>query len=436
MLQWLKFRAASISEVVKDLKEHVKSINPSRIRSIPVPAKPSPACRTGLCGAIPNLRLHPVHATPSLGIGNMETLKILMFNWRCWLNPEMGGAEVFTREVAKRWVRAGHEVTLFTSEFPSCKKEECVDGIRVVRSGGKYSVYLKAREHYRKVFSKEGYDVIIDEINTRPFFTPKFVNNGEKIVALIHQLAREYWFYETPFPISYIGYYFLEKRWLGNYVDVPTVTVSESTKQDLLNLGFRRVFVVPEGLNFKPLNEVPWKEGYPVIVYAGRLKRAKRPDHAIKAFKIVKEKFPEARLWIIGDGYFRKELERMAFEGVRFFSGLSNEERRELIKRAWILVHPSVREGWGLNVIEANALGTPCVAYDVPGLRDSVVDGVTGLLVGNGDVKDLADKVVTVLKDEALRERLSRNALENAKKFSWDKTAERFEKVIEGTLRG
>ncbi|MGQ9513825.1 MAG: glycosyltransferase family 4 protein, partial [Thermoproteota archaeon] len=114
----------------------------------------------------------------------------------------MGGAEVFTREVCKRWVEWGHEVTLFTSEFDGCRREEVVDGVRVVRAGGRYSVYWKAKRYYKKYFSKDGYDIVIDEINTRPFLTPKFVNNGEKIVSLIHQLAREYWFYETPFPIS------------------------------------------------------------------------------------------------------------------------------------------------------------------------------------------------------------------------------------------
>jgi len=348
----------------------------------------------------------------------------------------MGGAEVFTYEVAKRWVRAGHEVTLFTSEFPNCKSEEVVDGVRVVRAGGKYSVYWKAKTYYRKRFSKESYDVVIDEINTRPFLTPKFVDNGERIIALIHQLAREYWFYETPFPISYIGYYFLEKRWLRNYVNVPTVTVSESTRQDLLSLGFKRVFVVPEGLNFTPLSEIPEKEDFPVVVYAGRLKRAKRPDHALRAFKIVKEKFPNAELWIIGDGPFRKDLERMAGEGVNFFVGLSNEERRRLLARAWVLVNPSAREGWGLNVIEANALGTPCVAYDVAGLRDSVRNGETGLLVPNGDVEVLANAIIKVLSDDGLRERLSRNAIKWAGRFSWDKTAEEFLKVFGSVVGG
>lgn len=110
----------------------------------------------------------------------MANLKILWFNWRCWLNPAMGGAEIFTREVAKRWVNYGHEVTLFTSEFPGCKKEEIVDGVKIFRSGGNYSVYSHAKEFYSKQFKNEHYDFIIDEINTRPFFAQNFRKNGKR----------------------------------------------------------------------------------------------------------------------------------------------------------------------------------------------------------------------------------------------------------------
>jgi glycosyltransferase involved in cell wall biosynthesis len=349
----------------------------------------------------------------------------------------MGGAEVFTREIAKRMVEKGHEVTLFTSQFPNCKKEEVLDGVKIVRAGGKYSVYWNAKKFYRKYFSRERYDVIIDEINTRPFFTPSFVDNGEKVVGLIHQLAGEYWFYETPFPLSYIGYHFLEDRWLRSYVDVPTVTVSESTRQDLLELGFRKVFVVPEGLNFTPLSEVPEKEEYPVVVYAGRLKRAKRPDHAIRAFKIVKEEIPNAELWVIGDGPYKKDLEKIAVDGVKFFGGLSNEHRRRLLARAWVLVNPSVREGFGLNVLEANALGTPCVAYDVAGLRDSITNEKTGLLVKEeGNIEKLAKAIIRVLEDKVLRKNLSENALEYSKNLSWDRAAQEFENILKEATNG
>ncbi len=124
----------------------------------------------------------------------------------------------------------------------------------------------------------------------------------------------------------------------------------------------------------------------------------------------------------------------MAFDGVRFFGCLGDEERRGLVRRAWVLVNPSVREGWGLNVLEANALGVPCVAYDVAGLRDSVKDGETGLLAESGDVENFAGKIVRILGDDILRERLSRNCLEYSKGFSWDKTAKEFMKVLKWSL--
>src|SRR5690606_17977674 len=118
------------------------------------------------------------------------------------------------------------------------------DSVSIVRSGNKYQVYKRAIDYYRK--HQDSYDLIIDEINTRPFLTPKFVKD-KSIIALFHQMAREFWFYETPFPLNYIGYYYLEKRWLSNYRDIPTITVSKSSKRDLEELGFNKIFVVPEG---------------------------------------------------------------------------------------------------------------------------------------------------------------------------------------------
>ncbi len=342
----------------------------------------------------------------------------------------MGGAEVFTYEVAKRWAAFGHEITLFTSKFPGCKNEEIVDGIKIVRAGGRFTVYAQAKKFYAKRFRHEKFDIIIDEINTQPFFAQKFAKNGEKIVALIHQLAREFWFYETPFPVSYVGYHFLESRWLKQYVNVSTVTVSESTRLDLASLGFKHVSVVPEGLNFKPLKVLPEKDSKPIVVFSGRLKRAKRPDHAIKAFAIVNAKIPKAELWVFGDGPFRQTLERIAGSGVKFFGNLNNFERRDLLGKSLILIVPGVREGWGLNVIEANALGVPAVAYDAPGLRDSVRNQETGLLVENGNIKDLAEKTISVLSDEMLRKTLSVNALNYSKQFSWEITAREFMKLI------
>jgi len=357
-------------------------------------------------------------------------MKILIYNWRDIKNPAAGGAEVFTHENAKRWVEKGNDVTLFTSAFPGCMKEEVVDGVKVVRDGGKYSVYWKARIYYKKYF-KGNFDVVIDEINTRPFFAPEFVNNGEKVVALIHQLAREFWFYETKFPINYIGYHFLENKWLKNFRDIPTITVSESTKEDLMALGFERVSIVPEGINFKPLEIFPVKEKYPTFIFVGRLKKAKRPDHAIAAFKIIKESLPDARLWIVGDGYYRKELEKMSGGGVEIFGNVPMKRKLELMSKAHAILVPGVREGWGLVVTEANAMGTPAIGYNIHGLRDSIRDGSTGLLC-QPNPEALAERGLELMRNKEMLERLSRNALAWAGEFDWDRSAG----VILGILRG
>lgn len=358
-------------------------------------------------------------------------MNILLFNWRDISNPVHGGAEVFTHEMIKRWVKKGHKVTMFSSAFEGCKDEETIDGVRIIRAGGKYTVYKQAKKYYKKFFSKDDFDIIIDEINTRPFFTPGFVDNGTKIVGLIHQLAREFWYYETSFPISYLGYHFFEDRWLKKYLNIPMVTVSNSTKNDLIDLGFKNIYLVTEGIKFKPFEKVPEKEENPTIIFLGRLKPAKRPDHVIKAFEIVKEKIPNARLNIVGDGYLRKNLEQIAGEGVKFFKYVSEEEKIKLLSRAWLMIHPSVREGWGINVIESNACGTPCIAYDVGGLRDSINDGETGILIKeNGNIKQLADAIYEFLTDDVKRDNFSKKALKWSNNFSWDKGAEEFLKVL------
>ena len=200
---------------------------------------------------------------------------------------------------------------------------------------------------------------------------------------------------------------------------------------DLDDLGFKRIFIVPEGLNFAPLKSMPEKANSPVIVYSGRLKRAKRPDHAIKAFRIVKEKIPKAELWIIGDGPFRKDLEKMSCKDVKFYGSVDSDQRRELIKKSWVLVNPSVREGWGLNVTEANALGVPAVAYSAPGLVDSVCNGETGLVVESGDFHALSDGILKLLTDFNLREQYSRTALDLSRAFSWENTSKTFMSILD-----
>jgi glycosyltransferase involved in cell wall biosynthesis len=354
-------------------------------------------------------------------------MRILWFNWRDILNPEAGGAEHYTHEVMKRLAKAGHEMTLFTSRFQSCQLNENIDGIDIIREGNRYTVYREAK-NYLSAY-KHHYDLIIDEINTRPFFTPK-VAGEKRIIALIHQLAREFWFYETKFPINYLGYYYLENKWLSNYKNTITVVPSNSTKMDLEEIGFKKVFVVPPGLKVTPLSNPKEKESNPTVVFIGRLKKAKLPHHALQAFSIIKREIYDAKMWIIGEGYFKKKLESFNTNDVTFYGYISNEKKYDLLSRAHIILVPAVREGWGLVVTEANAMGTPAIGYDVHGLRDSIRHGETGITVREKSPVAMAQQAISLLRDSERLSEYSRYALEFSRQFSWDNTVESFKTVL------
>jgi glycosyltransferase involved in cell wall biosynthesis len=293
-------------------------------------------------------------------------MRILIFNWKDLAHPAAGGAEVFTEEVGRALVVRGHEVTLHVAAVAGRPAREVVDGVQIVRAGSRFGVYRAAR----RFWAREGggsFDIVVDEINTRPFLTPRWLK-GAPVVALIHQLAREIWFYEMPFPVSYLGRYVLEPWWLRAYRDVPALTVSESSAESLRRLhGWRNVSVVPEGSTPHEAPQVP-KEQQPTAVFLGRLVAMKRPGHAIEALRQLRQSYPDARLWVIGEGPLRLAPE----DGVTFLGRLERTELLTRLARAHVLVATSIREGWGLNVSEAAACGTPAIGYAVPGLVDSI----------------------------------------------------------------
>lgn len=354
-------------------------------------------------------------------------MRILWFNWRDIKNPDAGGAEVFTHEIMRRLAHRGYDMTLFTSKIPTGIQKENIDGVKVVRAGGNNTVYNKAKRYYN--YNKDNYDFVIDEINTRPFLTPKYVKK-HPILAIFHQLAREFWFYETIFPLNYIGYYYLERKWLSYYQEIPTITVSNSSKEDLKALGFKKILMVPEGLSVIPLTKLQTKETKPTLVFLGRLKKAKLPHHAIQAFSLIKKEIPDAKMWVIGNGYLYKELKKLNIKDVFFYGHIKNELKFEMLKKAHIILLPAVREGWGLVVIESNAMGTPAIAYNVPGLRDSVRHGETGILVKENSPHELATSAICLLRDQGLLTKYSNNALTFSKQFNWDNTVDEFDRII------
>ena len=365
-------------------------------------------------------------------------MRIVIFNWRDIKNPAAGGAEVVTHEVSRRWVAKGHRVTVFGAAYKGAPERECVDGVEVVRGGGRIGVYWAARRWYERDLKGEC-DVLVDEINTVPFFTPFYASG--KIVSLIHQLCREIWFYESALPVALMGY-LAEPLYLQAYREIPCITVSESTRRDLIRLGFRReqIYVVPEGINFEPIARGSiQKEADPTVIYVGRLKQSKRVHHVIQAMGLAGQEIPELKLWIVGEGdpAYREKLralvDRFGIENrVVFWGRVPQEQRNALMSRAHCIAVTSVREGWGLIVTEANAMGTPAVVYDVPGLRDSVRRNVTGLVCEERAPKGLAKVLVDFFSDEALRGCLGEHGLAWSRSFNWDRTAEEVMEVLEG----
>jgi glycosyltransferase involved in cell wall biosynthesis len=311
-----------------------------------------------------------------------------------------------------------------------------IDGIRVIRHGSRNLFNYAVLPRYRSQFRHEAYDVVVDDMNKIPFFTPLFVR--EPLVGIVHHLFGNSIFAEASLPAAlYVAA--TERLALRLYRRIPIAVVSESTKQEMVGNGFPidMLPIVPNAIDHRLYRQLPIeRDGGPIIGYLGRIKKYKSVDHLLTAFAIVRREFPTARLIIVGDGDARAGLEQLAREegianSVVFTGYVTPEEKVRWLNRMDVVVNTSAKEGWGLTVIEANACGAPVVASDVPGLRDSVLDGQTGLLYEYGDIEQLAEKVSLVLRDEHFRSRLSTEALGWAATFTWEHSADLMEQVLE-----
>ncbi len=356
-------------------------------------------------------------------------MKILVINWQDWTNPLSGGAEVHLHETFRRVAAMGHEVTIFCSSFPGAANEEELDGMRVVRRGGRNTFNYIVPWHYLRRFRHEGYDVVVDDINKIPFYTPLYVRRP--LVGLSHHFFGTSIFLEAgPIFGSYV--YLSEKLVDWVYKRTPFLVVSQSTLNEFVERGFHRekFTLAMNSIDHEQLHPTGVaKAPVPTVGYFGRLKKYKSVDHIVRAFAQVRTAIPDARLVIIGRGDFQPELERLAAElgvaeATHFTGFVSEEEKLRLLQELWVVVNPSMKEGWGIVNVEANACGTPAIAADSPGLRDSVLDGVTGDLYPYGDIDTLTKQLERILSDQDLRERYRAAALEFAKSLTWDDTAQ------------
>lgn len=367
-----------------------------------------------------------------------KKITLLFLSWRDIKAPKMGGAEIYTHEMIKRIDKEKYKIIHFSPEFDKCKKEEVIDGITYLRDGTILSVISKAKKYYKK--NEEKIDYVVNQCNTHQFFTPFWVPRNKRIF-FIHQLTREIWFYHSKFPVNIIGY-LLEPLMLGLNRNDLTITVSESTKLGLIKNGFKKekITVIPEGLSFSPLDnsKMEKKEKNPTFIYVGRFAKYKGIEDTINAFSKVKEKYGNAKLWIVGkvdEEYFNKKLSPLCNKlnlttspdgDIQIKGFVSEEEKFNLMGRAHLLVFPSRREGWGLTISESAAVGTPSLVYDAPGTRDAVLNGKAGFMVSKGNIEDLTKEMMKAIDNKDYYNEIKTKSYDFSKTLHWDNTGSVF----------
>lgn len=364
-------------------------------------------------------------------------MTILVINWQDKTNPFSGGAETHLHEMFSRIVRRGHRVILLCCRYPGAASEEVLsDGIEVVRRGSRALFNFVVPVEYRRLRQRFRPDVVIDDLNKIPFLTPLYVR--EPLLCISHHFFGRSIFREVdPLRGAYVfcAEQLIPLVYRYQYVAV----VSESTRNEFIERGFppEHIEVIYNGIEHHAFPmQVREKSQVPMITYFGRIKRYKCPDHLLDAFALLAERFSQAELYIVGDGDYVAALQRRAerkgiAHRVRWTGHVTEQEKIELLSRSWCVVNTSMKEGWGITTIEANACGTPVIAADVPGLRDAVAVGQSGLLYPFGNIEMLAEQIARIIEDSRLRQQLSEGAVRWAQRFSWDSSAEQMLQLCE-----
>lgn len=366
-------------------------------------------------------------------------MRILIFNWRDTNHPKAGGAEIVTLEHAKGWVRAGHRVTWFTAHFAAARADEVVDGVHIVRRGGSLTLFLLAPVYY--LSHKSEYDIVIDEIHAVPFFTPLFVRKPK--IAFIHEVAGDIWDYMVGFPLNRIGR-FVEWVYFRLYRDLPFWTDAVSTVKHLGELGIPRqnCTAIECPISNEIYKENPVKEKNPTYLFVSRVVKMKGVEEVIKAFSFIVKENAASRLWIVGggdSGYVQKLKEMLReyaiTDQVVFLGKLTQEEKLSRMRRAHLLLHASVREGWGLVVLEAASQWTPSVVYNVSGLCDVVKNGKTGIVLAKNSPTEMAKEALQLLSDKKTYQRYQKEGLEWVSSLNWPDAVKKSESLLLNTIQ-
>lgn len=370
-----------------------------------------------------------------------DPLRILVVNWQDRENPLAGGAEIHLHEVFGRLAARGHAVTVLASGWEGAPPRADLDGIDVHRTGSRLTFSLAAPRYFRDHLREEPFDVVVEDLNKVPLFTPRWTSTP--VALLVHHLFGVTAFQEASFPVA-AATWLLELAVPRAFAGHPTVAVSQSTRADLVRRGMDAgvIEVIPNGVDLETLGPDPAVGPFdePTVLYLGRLRRYKRVDLVIRAVARLRARGQPVRFLVAGKGdhlaALRKLTARLGVEDAVSFLGFVDETRKlELFRRSWVHVLASPNEGWGIANLEAAACATPTVASDAPGLRESVVHGRTGFLVPHGDVATLADRIGVLLHDEDLRTRLGAGARSFAEGFSWEASTDAVESFLIRVVR-
>lgn len=366
-------------------------------------------------------------------------MRILVVNWQDRENPQAGGAEIHLHEIFGRLATQGHEVSLLCGGWPGCAPRATLDGMEVVRVGTRQTFRLLARRGYREHFAGRRFDVLVEDINKMPLHTPRW--GTTPVVAVVPHLFGSTAFQELPAPLA-AAVWLAERPIPWVYGGVPFEAISESTADDLVSRGIPRghirvIYCGIDSSHYTP--DAAVRAPAPVFAYLGRLKRYKAVDLILRAF--ARAAIPGATLDVAGAGDYRPALERLAHSldlggRVTFLGRISDAEKLRLLRRAWALVFTSPKEGWGITNLEAAACGTPVIASDSPGIRESVRHEETGFLVRHGDVDALGASMRRLAADRALVERLGAQGRAFATTFTWERAASETARHLNDVIAG
>ena len=368
-------------------------------------------------------------------------MRILALNWQDLRNPQSGGAEVHLEEILRRLVVFGHQVDLLCCNFPDGADTDAVEGVRIYRRGKRWNFNMVAPFAIKELLRLNRYDVLIEDINKIPFYSPIYQKLPTLVV--IPHLFSDSIFKEINFAVgSYI--YLAEKAVPWVYRDKQFMVISKSTAEEVEKKGIDgdNIEVVECGIDKDVYRFDPSisKFEIPTLIYVGRLKKYKNIETPILAMKEIRKEINNARLIIIGSGDFQPNLQRLVSatgldSAVEFKGFIPTAEKVTYLRKAHISVYPSLKEGWGLTNIEANACGTTVIASRVPGLKDSVDEGSSGLLFDYGNIGEFTKLAVKLLSNGEFRRSLEMGGLRWAANFSWDKTAQATENLLKKIIK-